>query len=59
MCAAHRRTRETDDARRPQPELRAEGFVVGRALFRAVQAKRPAPGLIHHADRGRKSHARD
>lgn len=26
--------------------------LVSRALFRAVQQKRPAPGLIHHTDRG-------
>lgn len=26
--------------------------LVGQALFRAVQAKRPPPGLIHHSDRG-------
>ena len=26
--------------------------LVSRALFRAVQHHRPAPGLIHHTDRG-------
>jgi transposase InsO family protein len=26
--------------------------LVGQALFRAVQAKRPPVGLIHHSDRG-------
>jgi len=26
--------------------------LVAQALFRAVQQKRPAPGLIHHSDRG-------
>ena len=26
--------------------------LVGKALFRAVQQKRPEPGLIHHSDRG-------
>jgi len=26
--------------------------VTGRALFRAVQQKRPTAGLIHHLDRG-------
>lgn len=26
--------------------------LVGQALFRAVQTKRPMPGLIHHSDRG-------
>jgi len=26
--------------------------LVGNALFRAVQNKRPTPGLIHHSDRG-------
>jgi putative transposase len=26
--------------------------LVTQALFRAVRAKRPAPGLIHHSDRG-------
>jgi len=26
--------------------------LVAKALFRAVQQKRPAPGLIHHSDRG-------
>jgi len=26
--------------------------LTGQALFRAVQRKRPMPGLIHHSDRG-------
>ena len=26
--------------------------LVGRALMKAIEAKRPAPGLIHHSDRG-------
>jgi putative transposase len=26
--------------------------LVGRALFRAIAAKKPAKGLIHHSDRG-------
>ncbi|MOA31660.1 Integrase core domain protein [compost metagenome] len=26
--------------------------LVSRALFRAVQHKRPSPGLLHHTDRG-------
>lgn len=26
--------------------------LTGKALFRAIQRKRPAPGLIHHSDRG-------
>lgn len=33
--------------------------LVGRALFRAVQQKRPAPGLIHHSDRGSQYCAHD
>ncbi len=33
--------------------------LVGQALFRAVQSKRPAPGLIHHSDRGSQYCAHD
>lgn len=33
--------------------------LVGRALFQAVAAKRPAPGLIHHSDRGSQYCAKD
>lgn len=33
--------------------------LVGRALFRAVQQKRPADGLIHHSDRGSQYCAHD
>jgi len=33
--------------------------LVGQALFRAVQNKRPAAGLIHHSDRGSQYCARD
>ena len=33
--------------------------LVGRALVKAVGAKRPAPGLIHHSDRGSQYCARD
>jgi transposase InsO family protein len=33
--------------------------LVGRALFRAVQQKRPAVGLIHHSDRGSQYCAHD
>ena len=33
--------------------------LVGRALFRAAQQKRPAPGLIHHSDRGSRYCAHD
>lgn len=33
--------------------------LVGRALFRAVQQKRPAAGLIHHSDRGSQYCAHD
>ena len=33
--------------------------LVGRALFQAVTAKRPAPGLIHHSDRGSQYCSRD
>jgi putative transposase len=33
--------------------------LVGKALFRAVQTKRPAPGLIHHSDRGSQYCAHD
>jgi len=33
--------------------------LVGRALFRAVQRKRPAAGLIHHSDRGSQYCAHD
>jgi putative transposase len=33
--------------------------LVGRALFRAVQQKRPDPGLIHHSDRGSQYCAHD
>ena len=33
--------------------------LVGQALFRAVRAKRPAPGLIHHSDRGSQYCAHD
>ena len=32
------------------PRMTAD--LVGRALFQAVSAKRPGPGLIHHSDRG-------
>jgi transposase InsO family protein len=32
--------------------IRMTQDLVGRALFRAVTAKRPAKGLIHHSDRG-------
>lgn len=33
--------------------------LVGRALFRAVQQKRPSAGLIHHSDRGSQYCAHD
>lgn len=33
--------------------------LAGRALFQAVAAKRPAPGLIHHSDRGSQYCAKD
>jgi len=33
--------------------------LVGRALFRAVQQKRPTEGLIHHSDRGSQYCAHD
>lgn len=33
--------------------------LVGRALFRAVQQKRPESGLIHHSDRGSQYCAHD
>ena len=33
--------------------------LVGRALFQAASAKRPAPGLIHHSDRGSQYCAHD
>lgn len=33
--------------------------LTGQALFRAVQRKRPAPGLIHHSDRGSQYCAHD
>jgi len=33
--------------------------LVGRALFRAMQQKRPADGLIHHSDRGSQYCAHD
>lgn len=33
--------------------------LVGRALFQAVVAKRPGPGLIHHSDRGSQYCAHD
>jgi len=33
--------------------------LVGRALFQAVAAKRPGPGLIHHSDRGAQYCAKD
>ncbi len=33
--------------------------LVGRALFQAVAAKRPTPGLIHHSDRGSQYCAHD
>ena len=33
--------------------------LVGQALFRAVQQKRPAAGLIHHSDRGSQYCAHD
>ena len=33
--------------------------LVAKALFRAVQQKRPAPGLIHHSDRGSQYCARN
>jgi putative transposase len=33
--------------------------LVGRALFQAVAAKRPTPGLIHHSDRGSQYCAQD
>ena len=33
--------------------------LVTQALFRAVVARRPPPGLIHHADRGRQYGSQD
>ena len=33
--------------------------LVGRALVKAVRAKRPAPGLVHHSDRGSQYCSRD
>ena len=33
--------------------------LVGQALFRAVQTRRPGPGLIHHSDRGSQYCAHD